>query len=240
LSSMDIVFTGNSLTGGQAGALGNSVLVSDSASSHLTFDFNGNTLTRSVVNAYTFFQSATTTASASMIGKFRNNIIGTTGVLASGSAQGDGLTINPTGLGKVTVNVTGNTIRQYGNFGVQVLAGDTSPKVNVTMTGNTIKEPIAATALQGIKAEIGTTSASAPAACLDIGGAGALANNVNGSGNGVSDIRVRQLFSSTVQMPGVGADPVAYLVGRNITSPTATAVGTFSNTPGGAACEQAP
>ncbi len=240
LSSMDIVFSNNTLTGGETTTLGDTVLVSDSHSSHVTVDFNGNHITGAKLSAYSFFQSNTTTATASLIGKFRNNFVGATGVVGSGSAQGDGVTITATGLATITMNVTGNDIRQYAEFGIGMSAGDTSPHLNVTVTGNTVKEPFSVNALQGIKAEIGTTSAGAVAACLDIGGASTLANDVAGSGgNGATDIRVRQLNSSVVQLPGLTGTAATFISGRNTGSPTVSTVGTFGNN-GGAACAQAP
>jgi hypothetical protein len=174
-----------------------------------------------------------------MIGKFRNNTIGS-GAAGSGSAQGNGLQFNSTGLAAMTVNVTGNNIRNWtGNYGIDVAAGDGSPVVNFTVTGNSLSQP-GATSLHGIHFNMGTTSAGAVSACADIGGAGALVNSLVGSaGSGGSEIRVRQRNSSTFRLPGLAGAVDAFLAGRNTVTNAAavTFSGTFS---GGAACTQAP
>jgi hypothetical protein len=240
LSSMDVVFSSNTLSGGDPTTLGDTVLVSDSNSSHVTVNFNGNHITGALLSAYTFFQPNTTTATASLIGRFQNNFVGATGVAGSGSAQGDGLAINPTGLGTMTMNVTGNDIRQYAEFGINLSAGDTSPHLNATVTGNTVKEPFSANALQGIILNAGTTSTGSVTACVDIGGSGSLANNATGAGgNGFSDFRLRQRFTSTVQLPGLTGAVDAFIQSRNAPGASVTFSGTFGNN-GGAACPQAP
>ena len=240
LSSMDVIFSSNTLSGGDPTTLGDTVLVSDSDSSHVTLDFNGNHINGALLSAYTFFQPNTTTATASLIGKFRNNFVGTTGVAGSGSAQGDGVAINATGLGTITMNVTGNDIRQYAEFGINMSAGDTSPHLNATVTGNTVKEPFSVNALQGIIVNAGTTAAGTVVACADIGGAGALANNATGAGgNGFSDFRLRQRNSSTVQLPGLTGAVDTFIQGRNTAGATVTFTGTFGNN-GGLPCPQAP
>ena len=97
----------------------------------------------------------------------------------------------------------------------------------------------------------GATAGDNYEVCLDIGGAGALANTVNGSGaNGGTDLRVRHRFAATVFLRGYAGgltDTTAvgtYLTGRNAVAPTASAAvnttapfgGQFQNTPAGAAC----
>ncbi len=124
-AAMDIIFSGNTLSGGHANALSQSVLVSNSDSSDVTVTFGGttNNSTGSLLTAFTFFQSSSTTSSSSLIGTFSGNTIGATGVVGSGSAQAHGLEINATGGGTVTMAVTGNIIRRFMTNGIQVLAG---------------------------------------------------------------------------------------------------------------------
>jgi hypothetical protein len=239
------------MVGGEATTTGDTVVVSDSHSSHVTFDFNGNHISGSLLSAYTFLQPTTSTATASMVGKFRNNFIGTAGSALSGSKQGDGIDINATGAGTVTMNVTGNDIRQYFEFGMNLEAGDTGiAHLNVTVTGNTVKEPGAA-ALQGIMLNAGKTS-DAIVVCADIGGStAALFNNAVGAGlSPATDFRIRQRNNSVVTMPGLSGTTTAavnaYILGRNTAGATASSLvtapagGSIGNTPGGAACTQAP
>ena len=84
--------------------------------------------------------------------------------------------------------------------------------------------------------------------CIDIGGAGALANSLAGSGaNGSEDFRVRQRFSTTVRLPGYAggstdtAAVVAFIQGRNNGAETgsATVQAPGGGFVGGAACASA-
>src|SRR5207248_1884434 len=90
--------------------------------------------------------------------------------------------------------------------------------------------------------------------CLDLGGAGVLANSFAGAGaNGSTDFRVRQRMATTVRLSGYGgtntdtAAVVAFIQGRNSGSETGNATVNTSTSPetgapfgggfiGGAAC----
>ncbi len=244
-ATLDLIFTGNTLTGGHPGALGQSFILSNSQSAEVVFDVSGNTIRDSVVNAMTYFQSATSTAASSMRGAITGNTIGQTGVNGSGSSQGSGVVVNATGLGEVTVSVLNNQIRQWSNpFGLLFQAGDPGSVLNVTATGNTIQEPnLTAFPLNGLQANIGTTAAGTVNACLDIRN-----NTLSGSGAfGADDFRFRQRNASTVNLPGYGgavsdtAAVVTFVQGANVGVPTGSA--TFSAAGGGftgagAACPQ--
>ena len=190
---------------------------------------------------------------ATQTGVFANNIIGVAGVADSGSAEGSALKIQQVGQGTSTWSVTGNTIRQYNNHGIEVLAGGgasaSAGTVNTTVTGNTIEQPgtTAATIAipkQGIHYNIGTVPGDTFSACAVIGGAGALANQVHASGSdgtpatGIdADIRLRQRQSTTIQLPGyagTATDTAAvqsYLNARNSSGTSSLAA--TSSPPGG-------
>ena len=164
------------------------------------------------------------------------------------------MTVN--GLGTTTVAVIGNTIRQWTNpYGMEFKIGDTSPTLNATVTGNTLKEPnlvpvgASILPLEGVKLDAGLANLNAPSVCFDFGGAGVLRNDIVGSGyaaGSTGDFRIRQRFNSTVRLPGYGgaatdtAAVISYIQGRN-NAPTGSA--TASSPPGGgfiggAACTQ--
>ena len=149
-----------------------------------------------------------------------------------------------TGLGTATVAITGNTIRQWSNLnGMQFTIGDSGPALNATVTGNTLKEPNTASFPgDGMFLTAGTTAAGTASVCFDFGGAGALRNDIVGSGNvagGNSDFRVRQRNSSTVRLPGYGgaagdtAAVISYIQGRNTALASGTATAAFPATGGG-------
>ena len=245
LSTMDIVLNGNTfVTDGGYTTLAGAINVTNDHQSDVTFDVNGNSFNGALLSAVNFFTSNATTSAASMIGKFRNNAIGTAGVTNSASSTGNGFQVSATGGGAVTMNITGNAIRNWGsNYGIDVAAGDGSPTMNFTVTGNTLNlnVPHPTNNLHGVHFNLGTTAAGAVTACVDVGGAGALVNTVNNAAPATgSEIRVRQRNSSTVRLPGFSSGTAAaFLFGRNTASSAAvvTTAGTFS---GGAACTQAP
>jgi hypothetical protein len=155
------------------------------------------------------------------------------------------------GAATVNATITNNQIRQFNNVGMQFIKRDGTGNMNLTVTGNTVTEPVAPNALQGILVISGATSgppADSGTVCADIGGAGALANLVTGPNFGGDLVRVRQRFATTVQLAGYGggatdtAAVVNYLIGRNTimneapnakASATTQAPGSFV---GGAAC----
>jgi hypothetical protein len=112
-----------------------------------------------------------------------------------------------------------------------------SSALNVKITGNTIANP-GSSAGNGILVNSGTSSGHAGTTCVDVGGAGGLANTLAGSGaNGNTDFRVRQRFNTTVRLPGYGgsntddAAAVTFVQGRNVGAPTGSA--THDTTTGG-------
>jgi hypothetical protein len=75
--------------------------------------------------------------------------------------------------------------------------------------------------------------------CADLGGAGALANNLaNAGGSGFDDVAFSRYTNSTLTLPGYsgGADPTAYVQSRNTGSPTVSNWGPQDPT-GGASCQ---
>jgi len=119
---------------------------------------------------------------------------------------------------------------------------DGNGTLDATVRGNTVANP-AGFAVNGLLALIGTTGGTEnTTSCLNLGDAttATLKNSLTGSGgSGATDIRVRQLASTTVKLPGYGgtatdnAAVVSYLQGRNNPATTPTASATNTGTGGG-------
>lgn len=198
---------------------------------------------------------------------FTNNTIGVSGVANSGSLEGSALKVQNAGQGAINALITGNTLRWYNNYGIELLTGGGATAyagaLNATITGNTLTQPgtnpaTAGIAKNGIHLNAGTVPGDTYQICLDAGGAGALQNSLSTSGApndsnvGGEDIRLRQRQATTVQLRGYAgannndAAVAAYLIARNsgdgapsaITSNTVPTGGGFVNTPGGGACPQ--
>lgn len=242
----DLVLTNNAFSNNHpaiATGGGGLSLFSDGAGGNTTMSITGNSFRDAVGNALTIVK---TTGAATQTGTFSNNTIGVNGLADSGSTSGDGIKLQNSGGGALTWTVSNNTIRQYGNFGVDVLAGGgavaSAGAVNTTITGNTVAQPgTLAFPKNGIQLNIGTVPGDTYAACGQITG-----NTVNGSSTGAgTDIRVRQRQNTTVRLPGYAgaAGDVAavqtFLSGNNPTGPptvSASVSGTGGGFVGGPAC----
>jgi hypothetical protein len=259
-ATQTIVFQNNSLTGDGGTTLGGNDLgagltFNPSGTATVNFNISNNgqssgtptnlPWTGAVVSAITINSSSNST----MSGTINNNRIGNAAVVDSGSAQGDGINITANNSSDITVAITNNQIRQYANLaGLNLSVVDgTTDTLNATITGNTISNP-GSFASNGIFTQAGATGTDTSFMCIDIGGAGALANSIAGSGaNGGTDFRVRQRFGTTVRLPGYAggatdtAAVVAFIQGRNTGAETgsATVQAPGAGFVGGAACASA-
>ncbi|HJQ23962.1 MAG TPA: Ig-like domain-containing protein, partial [Blastocatellia bacterium] len=233
---MTAKFQNNTLTGdsgasvgGQPHAgtdLGACITINPGGAAQFHVKVSGNTITGAVSSAITL----DTSNSSSLEGTVSNNIIGTAGTVDSGSSQGDGINLTAINSSTMTVSVSGNTIKQYSNLaGINITQSSGSASVQATVTGNTISNP-GTFAAQAVFAAAGASTGDSGTMCLDLGGAGALANSFAGAGaNGSTDFRIRQRMATTVRLPGYAggntdtAAVVAFIQGRNTGSETGAA-----------------
>lgn len=251
----DLIFTGNAITNAQPGIAtgGGGVTISGGdLGGSMTFAISNNTFRDSDGHGILIVKS---TGAGTYSGTFANNQIGVAAVANSGSVAGSGLKVQNAGQGAVTIAITGNTIRQYNNFGIELLTGGGASAqagaLNATITGNTVgNSGTGGLPMNGIHLNGGTVPGDTYQICVDAGGAGPLANSIAGSGANVgTDIRLRQRQSTTVQLRGYAGgntDVTAvqnYLIAQNSGNGAPTALastqapgGGFVNTPGGAPC----
>ena len=190
---------------------GGGVTILSGTNNNLALTMSGNSF-RDAVGTGVLIVKPTGTGTLS--GSFTNNTIGVSGLANSGSAEGSGLKLQTVGQGTVTMAITNNTIRQYNNFGIELLAGGAASAqdgtFNTTITGNLIDQPgnTAGTITipkQGIHLNIGTVPGDTYFACSVITG-----NNIGASGaDSVPpsinvDFRLRQRQSTNIRLPGYG------------------------------------
>ena len=238
----DLVFIGNALSnnhpaivtggGGVTISGGNNTTISGVT---LTYNIANNSFRDSIGAAVLIVKG---TDPGSFSGTFTNNTIGVAGINDSGSFSGSGLKLQNAGLGILTAHVTDNQIRQYNNFGIELVAGGgataLSGALNFTITGNTIANPgTQGFPMNGIMLNAGTVPGDTYSVCASIGGAGALSNAITGSGaNGGTDFRLRQRQATTVRLPGYAgannnnAAVVTFVQGNNGGTPTGAAANT--------------
>ena len=252
----DLLLSGNGFANAHpaiAPGAGGVVVESTGGTAGLTYAISSNSMRGASGSALVVAEGL---GSGTLAGTISSNVIGVTGVANSGSAGGSGISLTSLGGGSHTVAVSGNQVRQYNNQGVLLQIGDNTlggnGTLNATVTGNVIAEPgTLVTAKNGIHLNAGTITGDNPTVCVDIGGAGALANSITGSGSGGAagtDFRLRQRMLTTVRLPGyLGANNdnlavQAFVQARNGVTPTGLAQNTVSTGGGGfvggAACPQ--
>jgi hypothetical protein len=243
---LNVTFSGNTLTGGHATALGQGITINAATavpgfSGAVTYTLSNNSINGAILNAIQT-NLGTSAAGATMSGTISNNVIGTAGSFQSCSTQGSGIGIDAHGNGTHTVVVSGNTIRQCFDRGITVLANDGSGTLNLTVTGNNSSHSDGTNSREGFFLNAGSADpnifgvADAHFVCLNLGGAGALSNTLTHGPGASDDFRIRQRFSTTVRLPGYAgsatdtAAVVSYVLSRN--SATAGSA-TVSSPPGG-------
>ena len=237
----DLVLTNNTFSnnfpGIATGGGGLSLFTSGLAGGNVTMNITGNTFRDAVGPGVLIVKSV---GPASLTGTFDNNTIGVAGIANSGSAEGSALKLQTVGQGSMSWNVTNNRIRGYNNYGLEVVAGGGAVAqggiINTNVTGNLIAQPgntagTLSIPKNGIHYNIGTVVGDTYNACANIGGSGALANEIYQGGadssppTGLGDIdfRIRNRRAGVnINMPGYAGPSAAsdatinaYLVPRN-------------------------
>jgi hypothetical protein len=258
----DVVFAGNTVsnTGVVAVAGGGGVRIfggnnsgtaapGDDVNASISFGVAGNTLRDARGSALAVNKLG---GSGTFSGTIENNNVGLASVADSGSAEGSAISVVHDFGGAHTIAIRGNTVSQYANFGIFAQAGGSgivgSGTLNATVTGNTVSAPgNLAFIKNGAHLNGGVSAGDSYAICFDLGGAGALANTLVGSGDdGGTDFRLRHRQSTTVRLPGyvggafdTGA-VVAFEQARNAGAETGQAAtsGLGGGFVGGVACPQ--
>ncbi|PTA68477.1 beta strand repeat-containing protein [Deinococcus arcticus] len=115
-------------------------------------------------NSINIYQGGTSTASTIMRGTVQGNQVGNAAIANSGSDLGRGIFIEAAGAGTSTALVSGNTVRQikqesafYGQVAKGTATAATSPRLNLTLTGNDFQVNTASVnALAGVELVAGT------------------------------------------------------------------------------------
>jgi hypothetical protein len=105
----------------------------------MRFNVSNNTFSGANGSAITIQMANVAT---SLDGTLDSNTIGTSGVAGFGSQTGNGIFTSFAGAGTVTLAITNNTIQEYnGNAGIFADNTGGSYPVNITITGNTVRQP---------------------------------------------------------------------------------------------------
>jgi hypothetical protein len=239
-AASDLVFTGNTVSNNHPAVVsggGGIRITGGGAGSSVTATYNvsGNNIRDSLGTAVGVTKGA---GAGTFTGTIANNTIGLPAVVNSGSAQGSGISVTHSEGGSSIVGITGNAVHQYGNFGIFLQTGGSAiiggGSLKAIVTGNTVSNAgTLAFVKNGFHLNAGTLAGDTYQVCLTLGGAGALANNITGSGaGGGTDFRLRQRQSTTVKLPGYAgannddAAVVAFVQSNNGGTPTGTVANT--------------
>jgi hypothetical protein len=257
LPTVSLTFTGNAWTGGHPIGLGQGLFIlAASFDSPGTFTYNisnnGTTLAPLVGNRQGGAMHVNKgSGTGSFSGTISGNFIGDAAVNGSGSSEASGIDVEAHGSGgSHTTLISNNTVRQFHNDGILLVAGEGSATFNATVTGNTVTNPDNTIApLHGIHFNIGTLPTDNMLACLDVKN-----NSLSTAGaeaNGGVDLRMRQRQLTTVRLPGYGGANNDNTAVQNFLIANGNAVttilasnsvagggGGYLNTVGGAACAQ--
>ena len=246
-ATLGVTLTTSTLSGGHANALGQGIIINSGATftGSVVYDINGNIINGSILSAITATLATTATA-ANFSGRIRNNTIGTSGSALSCSAQASGIAINISGAGTHTSAITGNAIRQCLDRGINVLANNGAGALNLIVQGNSVTELVDPLSREAFMLNAGSTTSNTNPVCLQLGGAGALANDLNHGAQTPDDFRVRQRFATTIRLPGYAgagndtAAVVSFINGNNVSSADGISGSATTQSPGsftgGSAC----
>ena len=216
-AACDLIFQNCTLSNNHGAIATGGGGVSLFSSAAMTMNVTGNTFRDAVGTCVLIVKSVNAVYTLGVT--FSGNTIGVAGTANSGSREGSALKIQTIGGGTLNATVANNQIFQYNNYGIEFLAGGgasaTGGAINATITGNIIKNPgnfvpTEAISKNGLHFNIGTTPGDSFIACATIGGAGALRNDLLGSGKdgipatglGNIDFRLRQRQATTIRLRG--------------------------------------
>ncbi|WP_407571658.1 beta strand repeat-containing protein [Deinococcus altitudinis] len=130
----------------------------------------------------------------------QGRIVGNTVTLKSdASGAGNGISVYVNGAGVSAVQLSGNTVRNFGTYGIDLAAQQGSGTLAATISGNAINTP-AAQGLEGMRLNSGNATAGESATlCLNLNANTSAGNNASGQGGGYV---VRQRAGNTYQLQG--------------------------------------
>lgn len=202
-----VALTGNTFNGGHAASFGQGVflLTTETFSGTLAYDIQDNSISDTVSGGALHVNKGLS-PSGTVRGTIANNTVGDPNVPGSGCLDFcSGIRIEAHGGGSHAAHILNNEVYQYEFSGIDLVAGEGtgSAALDVTIQGNTLSSS-SANVFAGIYLNAGTTGSDVNAVCADVGGAGALANMLDGSLGmfGLADVYLEQRFGTTVRLPG--------------------------------------
>jgi large repetitive protein len=200
-----ITFNNNTLSNSTGLGNGGGVNIQASGSSTTSFDVNSNNIQGAQRNAIALFNDGTTQLSGTVDG----NTVGSPSVSCSGSVGGDDVAATTQGSATTTLAITNNKLYQYDNpAGIGTINGEGSGTMNLTITGNTIADPVPDTvtcptvggpvgALWGLWLNSGTETGDTSVTCADITNNSMTGSAPSVADGGITDFELDEISNST-------------------------------------------
>lgn len=234
-ASGDFVFSNNTLSNNHPNKLGSDfgINVGSTSNGAMTYTISGNSVRDAGGSGIEVTRLAG--GSGAMTGSITSNTVGVSGVSNSGSNAGSAIVVGIVGAGTAATHnatVTGNTLRQYANYGLRLInRGTGTGYLNASVKNNNIAEPgpnaTAFGAYSAMRAELGASSTGPDdgKSCLDISG-----NTLNqNAGSTQATLRIFGRFATKTALPGLtAAGANAFLAAQNTITGTNTAVNASS------------
>jgi VCBS repeat-containing protein len=208
-----LTFSNNTLSDNAPNAGGN-VEISPGTSSQsgtTTLDVKNNTITGAEQGAISLGLNG---GSGTLSGTISANTVGSPSVACSGSYAGNDISASANGSSTVTLAITNNKLYQYDNVaGIDVVDGQGSPTMNMTITGNTIADPVGANttctgnggaegALWGLVLNSGTQNGDAGTVCAEITGNSMTGSAPSAANGGIDDFEFDENDNGIFKLPG--------------------------------------
>ncbi len=224
-----VTFNNNTLSNSIGAGNGGGVEIAGDGSSTTTLDVKGNSITGAARDGIALYNDGTTRLSGTVSG----NTVGNPAVACSGSVQGSDIAPTTRGSATSTLAITNNNLYQYNNVaGIDTLNDEGSGLMNLTITGNTIADPVPATetcptqggpegALWGLVLTSGAQTGDTNTTCANISGNSMAGSSPSAADGGIDDFELDEWGNGIYRLPGYtggSADSnavVSYIQGRN-------------------------
>jgi hypothetical protein len=232
-ASGDVVISGNVGTNNHPNKVGSDFgfYVAHASNGAVTYQVSGNSVRDAGGSGIEVGRLAG--GSGSMTGSVTNNTVGAAGVANSGSSAGSTIVvgIGLTGTGAThTTTISGNTLRQYTNYGIRLInRGTGNGYLNATVQNNNIQEPSPNAinlfgSYSALRAELGAATGDDGRSCLHI-----IGNAMHqDAGSLQATLRIFGRFGTRTALPGLTGAANAFLENQNTITGTATKVNATS------------
>ena len=205
-----VTFNTNTLSNSTGAGNGGGVLIWGSGTSTTALNVESNNIQGAARDAIAVVGDT----SAGISGTVNGNTVGTPSVSCSGSVQGSDIAATTRGASGATLAITNNNLYQYDNpAGISTINDEGSGTMNLTITGNTIADPVSGTvtcptqagpvgALWGLWLTSGGQTGDTNVTCANITGNSMTGSAPSDADGGIDDFEFDETGNGIFKLPG--------------------------------------